>query len=345
MNPTDLDFGHEIGRELRAASALHNPPVGLYPKVAERQRQLERRRAGYRASAVGLAAVATIGGITWAQSTRSTTTDGQPDAEALALVPSPNPDLIDAYPIIDSVPGVGASYGVTTTDGGWSGTVGVPQHDGAPASIIGIQAFPTGQDASMFPSRAGRVDGVSEEAVPNGLTRLVWKVGQHAMSLFGENVDLMYQLVDIIQPTAPTATRGGYTFTEALPGGLVELEPPYHLVPIANPMVDTNDTAGTFVATVLHGPLLNTLLIGGVTHFEPISINGRAGYRSTTGAPTIVLALSSDETLYVHSETFTIDKLTAAAKTITITDETTWKAHYHTDQPTIGATTTLPGNG
>jgi hypothetical protein len=342
MNDTDLDFGNEIGRGLKAASAMHSPPVGLYPRVSERRRRLERRRARYRAGAVGIAAMTTIGGVAWARSTRrAAPTAGL--AGSAALAPSANPDRIDAFPIVDSVPGVGASYGVSTTDQGWSGTVGIPAPDGAPSSIIGIQAFPLGFDTSALPTTPGRVAGVSEDSLTGGMTRLSWKVGEQAMSLFGDNADLMYQLVDIIKPIAPTPTRGGYTFTTTLPGGLVEIDAPYHLVPIANPMVDTNDTAHTFAASVVHGPLLSTFLLEGQPHCRPITINGRPGYQSTAGTPTIVIGLSSDETLFVNSETFTMDQLVSVAKRITITDEATWRAHYHiTDQPT-GPTTTLAG--
>ncbi len=65
MNPTDIDFGNRIGNELKGTSSLYSPPSGMYPRVAERERQLNRRRATHRAGAAGLAAVATIGGVAW----------------------------------------------------------------------------------------------------------------------------------------------------------------------------------------------------------------------------------------------------------------------------------------
>ncbi len=343
MNPTDTDFSKLLGRELKGASARHNPPSGLYPRVAARQRQLQQRRASSRAGAVGLAAVATVGGIAWAQSTRNPATTTQPaDGAAAALTPSAHPDRIDFYPIIDSVPGVGASYGWSDTDQGWSGTVGFPQAGTAPTSIIGIYARPLGWTEAPFPSTEGRIPGMREEALGNGMTRLVWKSGDTPMCMVGDDLDLMYQLVDIVQPAEPTATRGGYTFTRALPDGLAELEAPYHRLPLSEPMVDTNDSPATFSAMVVGGPLLNWLASAGVTQPEPITINGRPGYRSTTGDPTIALALSTDETLFIHSSTYTMDQLIAAATNITITDEATWKAHYAvTDEPTW-PTTTLP---
>jgi hypothetical protein len=343
MNPTDTDFSDLLGRELKGASARHNPPSGLYPRVAARQRQLQQRRASSRAGAVGLAAVATVGGIAWAQSTRNPAATAQPaDGAAAALTPSAHPDRIDFYPIIDSVPGVGASYGWTDTDQGWSGTVGFAYSGEVPTSIMGISSFPNGWPEAQFPSTSGRVPGVHEEAVANGMTRLVWKSGDIPMSVVGGDLDLMYQLVDIVQPTTTTATRGGYTFTRALPEGLVELEAPYHRLPLFEPMVDTNDSPATFSAMVVGGPLLTWLAGAGMPYPEPITINGRPGYRSTTGDPTIALALSTDETLFIHSSTYTMDQLIAAATDITITDEATWKAHYGvTDEPT-GPTTTLP---
>ncbi len=81
MNPSDIDFGNRIGNELKGTSSLHSPPAGLYPRVAERERQLNRHRTTHRAGTAGLVAIATIGGVAWMQSTRNATTPtSQPDA-------------------------------------------------------------------------------------------------------------------------------------------------------------------------------------------------------------------------------------------------------------------------
>ncbi|MEY2402149.1 MAG: hypothetical protein QOJ08_2260, partial [Ilumatobacteraceae bacterium] len=62
MTDTEIEYGIQIGHELKDASALFGPPAGLYPRVTERERQRNRRRASVRAGALGLAAVATVGG-------------------------------------------------------------------------------------------------------------------------------------------------------------------------------------------------------------------------------------------------------------------------------------------
>ncbi|MEO6125976.1 MAG: hypothetical protein ABIR32_19925 [Ilumatobacteraceae bacterium] len=57
-------------------------------------------------------------------------------------------------------------------------------------------------------------------------------------------------------------------------------------------------------------------------------LNGLTGYESTTGYPTIALALSTDETLYISAQNLTMEQLSTIAEHITITDEATWRAHY-----------------
>lgn len=223
------------------------------------------------------------------------------------------------------MPGVGAGYATNDVDQGWGGTVGVPHPGGAPTSIVAIHAFPVGW--TTFPAaKPGRIPGVLEENVTNGNTTLTWNAGEIPMVVSGDNVDLMYELVALIQPIAPTAERGGYTFAGPLPSGLVELEAPYHRIPMSTPMLSTDD--GTFGVSVQDGPLLNTIAGGGFTHLEQVTISGRLGYRSTTGDPTIGVALSTDETLYISSTTLTIEQLMAIAENITITDEASWTSNY-----------------
>lgn len=342
MNPTDIDFGNRIGNELKDTSSLHSPPASLYPRVAERERQRNRRRATHRAGAAGLAAVATIGGVAWVQSTRiATTPASKPDAPLVAPTPSANPNRIDAYPIInwpaEPVAGVGASYATNDVDQGWGGTVGVPHPGGAPTSIVAIHAFPAGW-TTFSEAKPGRIPGVLEENVTNGNTTLTWNAGDIPMVVTGDDVDLMYELIDLIQPIAPMAERGGYTFAGPLPGGLVELETPYHRVPMSTPMLDTSD--GTFGVSVQDGPLLNTLAGGGFTHLTQLTISGRLGYGSTTGNPTIGIAISADETLYISSTTLTIEQLIAIAEDITITDEASWTSQY-----SVGTNSLTPVDG
>ena len=103
MTNTDIEYGNQIGHELKSASARFVPPAGLYPRIIERERQRNRRRAGARAGALGLAAVTTVAGVAWVQQARinDTAAANQPVPAPLTLTASANIDRIDAYPIID----------------------------------------------------------------------------------------------------------------------------------------------------------------------------------------------------------------------------------------------------
>jgi len=247
------------------------------------------------------------------------------------LTASANADRIDAYPIInwpgDPIPNVNASYSFHDDDQGWVGTIGVIHPDAAPSSIISINAGYTGMNTSSFPfSNPGRVPGVYETTVTNGNTTLAWKVGDIPVVVSGDNIDLMYQLVDLVQPTETTSPRAGYQFRGPLPDGLTELETPYHRIAMRTPSLLTND--GSFGVAVEQGPLLNTLAGGGYTKLDTVTVNGLYGFKSATGYPTIGLALSTDETLYIYSQSLTMEQLTNLAENVTITDEASWRTSY-----------------
>ena len=330
MTDTDLDFGSQLGHELRGSSAQFGPPAGLRARVAERERQRQRQRAGARAGALGLAAVTTVGGVAWMQQHRTTGSPVAAQPSRAALGPSPSADRIDAYPVIDwqgtPIAGVDAGYGFHDDDQGWQGAVGVPQPSGAPTSIVGIAVFPVGYDASFASSRPGRVAGVKETAVTDGNTTLSWTVAGHPVTVTGDDADMMYRLVDVVQPIEATPERGGYRLNGPLPAGLVELEAPYHRIAMRTPSLSTND--GTFGVAVHEGSLLTVLAGAGYTRLERIMINGRDGYRSTVGTPAIGLALSTDETLFVYGQDLTMAQLTDIARHVSITDEATWRALY-----------------
>jgi hypothetical protein len=136
----------------------------------------------------------------------------------------------------------------------------------------------------------------------------------------------MYQLVDLVEPVAATVQRGGYQFNGPLPNGSSELEAPYHRIAMRSPLVANDD--GTFSVAVEQGPVLNVLAGGGSTTLDRVTINGLNGYKSTTGDPTIALAITADETLYLSARTLTMEQLTAIAQAVTITDGASWRAHY-----------------
>ena len=332
MTDTDIEYGDRIGSGLKDASASFSPPGGMFPRVAERDRQHDRRRASVRVGALGIAAVVTLGGIAWVRLVRTdeSTAANQPVQVPPTLTGSANADRIDAYPIInwrgDPLPNVRAGYGTHDDDQGWEGTIGVLHPDRAPTSVVAVHVFPAGWDTSFPDSRPGRVAGVEETAVTNGNTTLTWKVGDIPVAATGNDVDLMYQLVDLVEPVAATVQRGGYQFNGPLPNGSSELEAPYHRIAMRSPLVANDD--GTFSVAVEQGPVLNVLAGGGSTTLDRVTINGLNGYKSTTGDPTIALAITSDETLYLSARTLTMEQLTAIAQGVTITDGASWRAHY-----------------
>ena len=235
-----------------------------------------------------------------------------------------------AYPIVnwpgDPLPNVGAGYGTHDDDQGWEGTIGVPHADDAPISVVAVHVFPVGWDTSFPDSRPGRVADVEETTVNNDNTTLTWKVGVTPVVVSGNDVDLLYQLVDLIDPIDATVQRGGYQFNGPLPNGLSEFGPPYHRIAMRSPIVSTDD--GTFSVGVEQGPILDAIVGGGITMLDRVTINGLNGYKSTTGDPTIALAITTDETLYLSTSVLTMEQLTAIANGVTITDDATWRAHY-----------------
>jgi hypothetical protein len=71
MTDTDIEYGNRIGTALKDASASFSPPRGMFPRVAERERQIDRRRASVRVGALGIAAVVIVSGIAWLKLART----------------------------------------------------------------------------------------------------------------------------------------------------------------------------------------------------------------------------------------------------------------------------------
>ncbi len=268
------------------------------------------------------------GGLIWAQRARDTptATSNRPTPGLSVLAPSVTPDRIDAYPVInwpaEPIPGVYASHGSHDDDQGWGGTIGVRSLDGTPTTIIGVHVFPTG--FTPFPDATpGRNPGILEN-LGDGITSLTTTIGGFPVVVAGDDIDVLYDVVDLVEPTVVDDQLDGYTFSGSLPSGLVELEAPQHRLPMVVPALWTHDD--TFSVAIEQGAVL-TNLVG--RQVEPITINGRNGYRTTSGTPTIVIAVSTDETLYLASTIVDIEQLTDIADNITFVDESTWDDVYN----------------
>lgn len=292
-------------------------------------------------AAAGLVAV--TGGLVWAQTVRNEPAANSqqptqpeesmslPDVDVDAPAPwalpvSPNPDRIDAFPIVDDLPASAyANFSTRTDENTWIGAIGTLQLDGVPQPLVAVAAFANGQDP--FPEAVpGRIAGVSEISFGGGRATLAWSVDDTPLTLAGADLDTMYSLVEHIVPSADGADRSGYVIVGELPSGLVELEAPHELKPMNFPAI--NSETGEFGVSVDDGPFLSVLAATGVADREPITINSLDGFISADDQPLIALALSGDEIMFVSSSTMTRDQLVDFAGTIRIGDEAEFRSVY-----------------
>lgn len=253
----------------------------------------------------------------------------------LVLQPSLHPDVIDAYPILnwDGPETIYGSFSRNSDDQGWGGTVGIVDAIGTPTTAINISIFSPGY--STFPNATpGPIDGVGETAVGGNFVTLTWTVDGRPLTMVGDNLDLMYELIGHIELEAGPEITRGYVLVGDLPGGLTELAVPRHRVAMRNPMISTDVHQSTdFGIAVWAAPLIEMLVGGELTELESVTINGLHGYASTHRGPygtyrVLALAVSTDETLHVSSETMTFVELRELAEQIELADEATFEATY-----------------
>lgn len=260
-----------------------------------------------------------------------------------SLEPSPSPDRIDAYPILEG-PGdlaatVRGGYANRVGDQGWGGTVGREHGIGPPTSIVGVQVFPPG--VRPFPeAEPGPRADVTEMRFDDGITTLIRVADGVPIVVTGDDPDLLYEVVGLVRPNSSSPRRDGYRFAGPLPAGLSELEPPHHVVPMLVPTLTTDD--GRLDVEVGDGPVLAALAGAGVTDLVAVSVNGRPGYRAATGRSIVALALSSDETLVMSSNEMSIGELMAVAARVSFTDQATWERRYGVDPPAAPIPPSVP---
>jgi hypothetical protein len=337
MTHTDADLSDNLGRQLRAASSRFGPSTGLAQRVAQRQRQHQRRQTGFHAGLIGLAATVAIGGLVWVQHERETTTprSNQPTTSSSALAPSPTPNRIDAYPVItwpaEPSPVIHATHIKLDEDLGWRGAIGIPRPGEAPTTIIAVEVFPAAYEPFLAGLK-GRIAGVFEETTWDGSTSLTTTANGFTVVVTGDDVDLLYEIVATVEPVVSDDQLDGYTFDSALPAGLVELEPPQHRMAMTFPAMSVGD--GLFGVRIEQGAALSVL---GGRDVATITVNGRHGYRSISGPPTVAIAVSTDETLYLTSTIVDIEQLMEIAQRVTLVDESTWVALYDPYWPGLGS--------
>ena len=87
--------------------------------------------------------------------------------------------------------------------------------------------FPTG--FTPFPDATqGRTPGILEN-LGDDITSLTTTISGFPIVVAGDDIDLLYDVVNLVEPTVVDDQLDGYTFSGSLPSGLVELEAPQHV--------------------------------------------------------------------------------------------------------------------
>ncbi len=329
---TDLRRVFALTAELAPDASPDWPPLTLVTQTGPRSKRSSTITVLTGAvAAAGLIGVFSIGSLRSADET-GVIPSVQPEP---TLRPSLHPELIDAYPILrwNGPETIYGSFSYHSDDQGWGGTVGIVDASGTPITAIKISVFPPGY--STFPDATpGRIDGVGETAVGGNFVTLTWAMDGRPLTMVGDNLDLMYELIGHIEPERVTPSTRGYALRGDLPGGLVELAVPQHRVAMRNPTIATDDgQSNRFDISVQDAPLIESLVGGELAGLESVTINGFHGYTSTHPGSygthrVLALAISTDETLLVSSETMSFAELQAVAEQIELADEATFAATY-----------------
>lgn len=336
----DDDFERTVRDRLQAAGALKAPPARLEARTRQRERHHARRLAATRVGAVAVVGIAVVGGMVAIQ--RSHTEPSATSATSVSV------DAGALFPILDlsSVPQplrdrVGASYYHSVSEE-WAGVLGTTSDVEGERNLVVITVFPIGTEVALGGEKPGRRAGVSEVAHLQGGHTLFWRVGEVPFSAIGSDLNTLYALVDIVEPTNDSGTRGGYEFTAPLPGGLEELVVPTHREPYNGPSLSTDD--GALDVGVYELSPLTLLVTGGNFSVETTKVNDMEVAVGRHGTWTAVaVTVSPTETMLVSSNALDLQQLTQIVEHISMVDESTWQQHYRlqsSDAQVVTPTTT-----
>lgn len=273
---------------------------------------------------------------------------------------------VSLYPVLDDseVPDIGDgttyaymgyfSSGPNMNGTVWTGVVGRTSPNGPiPAAAITVSAP---ADAEPLPNLVpGRRLGVEEYRISTPdlpRTELQATIDGYVVQILGPDLDDLYQILDVIQPTTDENGLSGYTFGGPLPDTVTELAPPFEQGPGVGSFPNLFIRNGIVSMSVM--PITPMLLIGQwLEPMEPITINGHSGYFSTSrenGSLHLAVALGDGTTLNVTGHSLTRDEFLHAASAITLVDEASWTTRYQPRTAVVPAisepaATTIPADG
>jgi hypothetical protein len=144
------------------------------------------------------------------------------------------PAGVDGFPAIDEnlVPddGRGATYAAYSyyySSGGstWIGVVGASS-DSTYDNLVNIQVS-NSEDAEQLPVEPGRTPDVGEYDYVDGVELVKTFPTGIAVIVQGRDIDVLYRLLDNIEPATTNGELTGYELIGDLPDNLIELERPY----------------------------------------------------------------------------------------------------------------------
>lgn len=278
----------------------------------------------------------------------ATSTNGGP-AQPGSLVPSGTTVFprIDGNLVTDLGRGPTYAYysyssaGIETAGSTWSGALRKQRADG---TIDTVRITVTSPESALphGDNPPGRKPGVSEWNYGSG-SSLYTLIDSYDVTVDGTDIDLLYEVLDSIEPTTDDGQLSGYRFPNGLPAGLVEVARPFGRTFNTGAFPTVSIHNGALTMRIDPAPIENVLgdwpdLTGtattalGIAHFDPSNDTG-----------IIAIELANGGTLQLTSQDLTTDQMLALVPSIDLVDEATWQAEYHPRVaivPVIVSTTT-----
>lgn len=225
------------------------------------------------------------------------------------------------------------SAGIEIPGSSWVGAVGPAGSMGSGDDIV-ITVADAAIDA-MFrpPTIDGRVDGVSEYDYGDGALLYLDRDGV-SISVQGRDKDLLYSMIDLVQPIIDDGVLSGYELVGDLPTGLAVTAAPYGYG-IETGSMPSVRIVNTLTLTIDRAPV-NHLLARQGTSFELVSTPLGDTWLSTREISEVpsgtlhsaLVALSDGTTLAAQSEFLTRDEFLAAVGAVQLIDRAEWEAIY-----------------
>jgi hypothetical protein len=325
---TDERFGAELRDRLTRLSAAIDIPTTLESRVRRRERERRNRGIVIRGVAGALAIGSMVWGVAALQNRGADDVASAPPPVVMRGVwPLVDADVVDQLDVDEAL---GSTY--IRSYPSWAGALGVPDEYGDVSQVITIDVFDNGFIPPTLPpfgeNAVPRRDDVLELGL-TGATGLYLQVNGHTVALIGNDVDLMYSIIDLIQPDF----ERGYTIDGPLPGGLKEIDAPVRADDSDGPSVvfNTNDEGSIANLDVTESGALAAVGRSGPLLANAVTVGGRSGYVSAVGRQvTVALALDDTHAITISSDRLSTEALIALLEAITYTDRGEFEAYYGT---------------